>query len=268
VSAAHQLFDDREVRERFLAHYDSLRGQVRTEVVRRHLRTIAASIAATPLRVLDVGCGDGRDSLWLADMGHDVVAADPSEAMLEIARHRMGAPRAEGSIELFHGDVEHVLDAYGAGGFDLVLSHGVLMYQRDPAAFVARHVELLRDGGLLSLLAKNADALVHRAVNEASIDEAIRLLDDSLSVGHLGLPTGAQSIHELSEIACEAGATVRSWAGVRIFTDTPSDLLLTTADDKLIELEWCAARRDPHRHTAALLHVVLHRGVDLGRLPA
>jgi ubiquinone/menaquinone biosynthesis C-methylase UbiE len=38
------------------------------------------------LPVLDVGCGPGRDSLLLAQMGFNVIAADLSEAMLDEAR--------------------------------------------------------------------------------------------------------------------------------------------------------------------------------------
>jgi SAM-dependent methyltransferase len=267
-ATARRLFDDRQVRERFLAHYDGLRGQVRTAVVRRHLTTIAARLKSARLRVLDVGCGDGRDARWLAELGHDVVAVEPSEEMLAVAAAQAHGLRAAGSIEFVHGDVSDVLALHGPESFDLVLSHGVIMYQEDPAAFVGLHVALLRDGGLLSLLAKNADALAHRAVKEASIDEAIRLLDDSQSIGHLGLSTRAQTIQELSQIGFGAGATVVSWAGVRVFTDSPSEELLETTHDRLIELEWRAARRDPHRRTAALLHVLLHRGVDLSHLPA
>ena len=37
-------------------------------------------------RVLDWGCGSGRDSLALARLGFDVVATDASEAMCEVAR--------------------------------------------------------------------------------------------------------------------------------------------------------------------------------------
>ena len=34
-----------------------------------------------PGNVLDVGAGSGRDAAWLASMGHDVVAVEPSVSM-------------------------------------------------------------------------------------------------------------------------------------------------------------------------------------------
>ena len=267
TATADRLFEDATVRERFLAHYDSLRGKVRTEVIRRHLQTIVLDPARAPLRVLDVGCGDGRDALWLAGLGHQVIGFDASDSMLQAAEERLAEAGFAG-VQFHRGDACSALSTYGAQAFDLVLSHGVLMYQQDPGAFVAEHLDLVRDNGTLSLLAKNSDALAFRAAHEASLDEAIRLLDDSQSLGHLGVPTGAQTIQRLADIGFAAGATVRSWAGVRMFTDTPSDILLQADDDKVVELEWLAARRDPYRRTAALLHVLLVRGVDLGLLPA
>jgi len=173
-----------------------------------------------------------------------------------------------GRVLFEQGDAASAQDRFGLGTFDLVLSHGVLMYHDDPHQFVATHVRMLRPGGTLSLLAKNADSQPFRAAREASVDEAIRLLDDPQNVGHLGLRTGAQTLQDLAEMAFAAGATVRSWAGVRIFSDTPDDIVRGTDLEKVIQLEWLAARRDPHRRTGALLHLLLLRGIDLSLLPS
>ncbi len=40
--------------------------------------------------VLDIGCGTGHFSLWLAEMGYDVTAIDNSDAMLQIAGAKLG----------------------------------------------------------------------------------------------------------------------------------------------------------------------------------
>ena len=267
-ATAEQLFDNEAVRNQFLAHYEELRGKVRREVVRRHLRAVLLDGAQGPLRVLDVGCGDGRDCLWLASLGHDVIGVDPTEGMLERAVELRDEVAVSGAVEFLRGDVDVAMRKFGAEAFDLVLSHGVLMYQDDPAPFVARHVELVRPDGMLSLLAKNADALAFRAAREASIDEAIRLLDDSQGLGHLGASVRAQTIQQLAEIGFAAGTTVRSWAGIRMFSDSPTESMLDADSDKVVELEWLASRRDPHRRAAALLHVLLLRGVDLSLLPS
>ena len=42
-------------------------------------------------RILDVGCGAGRDALAFADRGYDIVALDASDAMVKLTRDRVGA---------------------------------------------------------------------------------------------------------------------------------------------------------------------------------
>jgi SAM-dependent methyltransferase len=268
ASGSETLFEDPQVTDRYLDHYETLRGKVREEIVRRHLREVALVDARRKLRVVDVGCGDGRDARWLSSLGHDVLAVDPSSEMIARACSPECAS-GEGRSPTFEvGNAESVLGQFGQASFDLVLSHGVIMYQDDPAAFLAEHLSLLRPGGLLSLLAKNAEALVYRAAHEASVDEAMQVLDDSQSIGHLGVSTGAQTMQALSDFGLAAGATVRSWAGVRMFSDTPTDALIKSEDEQVIELEWRAALRDPYRRTASLLHVIMLNGVDLSLLPS
>jgi 2-polyprenyl-3-methyl-5-hydroxy-6-metoxy-1,4-benzoquinol methylase len=262
------LFENEAVRDKFLAHYDDLRGKVRSEIVRRHLESTALSRSSGKPRILDVGCGDGRDSLWLACSGFDVIAVDPASKMLEAANSKYLKVKTPGSVEFHQGDIDFALTKFGSEAFDLVLSHGVAMYQERPADFITTHLQLLRPSGILSLLTKNADALAFRAVREATVDEALMLLDDSQSIGHLGVTTGAQTIQAIADIGFAAGATVRSWAGVRAFTDSPTDSVLKADSEKVIELEWRAALRDPYRRGAALLHVLLMRGMDLSLLPA
>src|SRR3954454_18662379 len=41
-------------------------------------------------RILDAGCGVGRDALAFAERGYDVVAIDASEEMVRLARERVG----------------------------------------------------------------------------------------------------------------------------------------------------------------------------------
>ncbi len=266
----HKLFDDDAVRWKYLEHYDSIRGRVRMEVVRRHLDSVVLSEKAPALRVLDVGCGDARDAAWLATLGHDVVAYDSSSEMLRqaVAVHGRDSGYRKGTLELIQGTELDAFERFGAKSFDLVLSHGVMMYHSDAQRFITNHMRLVKTDGVLSLLTKNADSLVHRAAREASLDQALQLLDDSQSIGHLGVETDAQRIQDISDIGMNSGATVRSWAGVRMFVDTPTESLESADDDKLVELEWLASRRDPHRHTAALLHVLLLKGVNLDLLPA
>jgi 2-polyprenyl-3-methyl-5-hydroxy-6-metoxy-1,4-benzoquinol methylase len=52
-------------------------------------------------RILDAGCGVGRDALAFAERGYEVVAFDASEAMVQLARRRVGN-RAAVCLKRFH----------------------------------------------------------------------------------------------------------------------------------------------------------------------
>ena len=71
---------------RLAAQYESLSF----EAVHEGLLQLLPPAGAT---VLDVGAGSGRDAAWLADHGYEVVAVEPSAAMLAQARALHGATR-------------------------------------------------------------------------------------------------------------------------------------------------------------------------------
>jgi len=51
-----------------------------------------AGPSGEPARILDLGCGSGRDSLAFRQAGHHVDALEPSPAMAELARAHAGVP--------------------------------------------------------------------------------------------------------------------------------------------------------------------------------
>ena len=98
-------------------------------------------------RTLDLGCGEGRLSRDLTRLGHAVVAADASEAMIAAAR------KADPGIEA------HVADAaalpFADGGFDLVVAFMSLQDMDDLEGAVAEAARVLEPGGRLCI------AIVH-----------------------------------------------------------------------------------------------------------
>ncbi len=55
--------------------------------------------------VLDVGCGSGRVTLALAQIGVDVVGIDCSAGMLDIAQERLAGADLPGRVQLWHRDI-------------------------------------------------------------------------------------------------------------------------------------------------------------------
>jgi malonyl-CoA O-methyltransferase len=78
------------------------------------------------LSVLDLGCGTGRHSLWLAARGAKVTAVDFSEGMLAEARRKPGAD----SVRFLVHDLHQPLP-FEPASFDLLVSGLVLEHLRD-----------------------------------------------------------------------------------------------------------------------------------------
>ena len=73
-------------------------------------------------RVLDVGGGSGRYSVWLADRGYDVVLVDPSERQVELAAGKATEHGVDDTVTTVVGDVRAI--AHGDDAFDATLCLG------------------------------------------------------------------------------------------------------------------------------------------------
>ena len=96
-------------------------------------------------RVLDLGCGEGRDSVFFTAEGFDVVGVDSSRA--GIAKARRLADTRGVRVHWLVGDMAHL--AY-RGPFDLIYSCGTIHYvpRQKRARFFSRLQSLTRPGGL------------------------------------------------------------------------------------------------------------------------
>ena len=249
-------------RERWLARLDNLRNVVRQEVVARQL---ADHVGPPPRQVLDIGCGQGTQSLRLAAAGHDVVGLDPSEQMLDAFRAALETePAAVGArISLVQGDGLAAPDLAGRSSYDVVLLHGVLMYLEDPAPMLRAAVECLRPGGLLSVVARNGAALAMRPGMRGQWAAALDAFDASTYRNEIGVDARADSLADLTARLHSLGLVEDAWYGVRTFSDrvsvdepAPSDPRELAA---LLDAEERAGRTDPYRGIATLVHVVARK---------
>lgn len=100
------------------------------------------------LDAIELGCGTGYVSAWLARRGARPVGIDNSEAQLATAK----ALQAEHGIEfpLLHGNAEQV--PYPDASFDLVISEYGASIWCDPYLWIPEAARLLRPGGRLIFL--------------------------------------------------------------------------------------------------------------------
>jgi HemK-related putative methylase len=107
--------------------------------VGRALRAMVWERAATSFagreRILELGCGTGEDTVWLARAGHRVVAVDVSAEMIRVARRKALATGCADRIEFHHLDMENLAALPVDGKFDGVFSNfGAVNCVRDPGA--------------------------------------------------------------------------------------------------------------------------------------
>jgi tellurite methyltransferase len=88
-------------------------------------------------RILDAGCGGGRNLEWFLEQGHVLTACDPDAGAIESCRQRFGT-----RVELHQAALPEL--PVPSHAFDLVLCNAVLHFAPDEAAFRAWFAELVR----------------------------------------------------------------------------------------------------------------------------
>jgi SAM-dependent methyltransferase len=108
-------------------------------------RLLDSSIAGDA-RIVEVGCGTGQMSLYLARADREVVALDLSREALALgadAARRYGIDR----IAFVEADLTHL--PLRPGAFDLVYSSGVLHHTPDPRGAFLRIARAVKPGGII-----------------------------------------------------------------------------------------------------------------------
>jgi 2-polyprenyl-3-methyl-5-hydroxy-6-metoxy-1,4-benzoquinol methylase len=108
-------------------------------------------------RLLEVGCGNGRQLERLAQAGWQVEGVDFDERAVQTAR-RLGLDVKLGDLESAHYPDEH---------FDAVILSHVIEHVPKPVALLAECRRVLRPGGQLVLATPNSESWGHRNFGKA-----------------------------------------------------------------------------------------------------
>jgi SAM-dependent methyltransferase/SOS-response transcriptional repressor LexA len=124
------------------------------------LEDLLATVFARSHKILDVGCGTGRDLSFLLSKGKDAYGVDPSREMLNAACETLHAHGFSSENRLFEGALLD-LSQFGESEFDGVLCSAVLMHLPEEELFDAVYAlrRVLRPCGtlLVSVPAKRND---------------------------------------------------------------------------------------------------------------
>lgn len=103
----------------------------RHNLTRTHSEVLAAAEIIPAGKALDLGCGRGRNSLYLAKLGFDVTAVDANAMSVDFLRQA-----AEKDALAIQADTYDINTAAISGNYDFILSTVVMMFL-DPARIPA-----------------------------------------------------------------------------------------------------------------------------------
>ena len=129
--------------DRWSRRYDDDRNATR-DLDARVLRQSSLHVAGA--RILELGCGTGKNSEWLAAQASTLVALDFSPGMLDVARRRVRSER----VRFVEHDVTRPWPVEPAS-IDLVVGNLVMEHVRDLGPVYAEAARVLRSGGALFL---------------------------------------------------------------------------------------------------------------------
>jgi S-adenosylmethionine-dependent methyltransferase len=249
-----------------------VRNVVRQEMISRqlgrHLRRRSA-------RVLDVGAGQGTQSIRLARAGHQVLAVEPDPGMRDAFLAALAAEPAQvrDRVTLREGSVGGLAAVTGGEGYDAVLLLGVLMYLPASEPVIAELAARVAPGGLLALAARTTTSALWRPAARqdwqaalaafGEYDQALAEGRDMRYLNEIGAPARADDLGALTSAAAGHGLVLENWYGVRIAVDAgeldpapPSDPAELAA---LLDVEERLGATDPYRQLGQLAHLILRK---------
>lgn len=121
-----------------------------------HLPGVVEGRELEPGKALEIGCGTGTNTIWLARQGFEVTGLDLSDTAIAMARSKA----ADASVDARFVAADFLADEIPGGPFDFVYDRGCFHTFREPDArtrFATRVGELLGPEGLWHSLIGSTD---------------------------------------------------------------------------------------------------------------
>lgn len=152
------------------------RARIWSGKVNRWLAEVASPL--TPGRALDLGCGEGGDSLWLAEQGWQVVGVDISDTALGRAAEEAARRGLTDRIRLVQMNLS---ESFPEGRFDLVSAQFLQsMVHLDRERIFASAAGAVAPGGLLIVVDHGAAPPWAQHVKDhvfPGVDEVVATID-------------------------------------------------------------------------------------------
>jgi SAM-dependent methyltransferase len=196
--------------------------------MRRLLRLLVSEInAPTPWKIVDLGCGTGRNtSLLLTLPDTEVVALDASEGMLDVARRRLADLRSGEGREVKFGTFDLINDEPPALALQADAIVSTLVLEHIPAdVYFSQVAKILKPGGVLLLTNMHSEmgSISQAGFVDPKTGEKVRPTSYAHTVEEVRLAAekhGLEAVGNVAERAVDAsmveqlGERSRKWIGV------------------------------------------------------
>ncbi|MDQ3476082.1 MAG: methyltransferase domain-containing protein [Actinomycetota bacterium] len=239
-------------------------ARIRYDVVAHVLDETIAGLCPGPLRVLDLGGGDGVDSIRLAAAGHEVTIVDQAAGMLERARANSARRGCTDRVRTIESDI---LSWRPDRTYDLVLCHFVLPYL-DKGEGQRRMWRLLHPAvepdGAASVTSTNPVSEVLSAVHrDGDAELALRRFDGQAAyAGMFHHEIHSPRREDVEQTAVAGGFEVTRRIGLRVAVDLLPDGPAKHdpgAYPAILRLEFALAEEKPYLDIARAWQLLLHR---------
>lgn len=209
-------------------------------------------------RVLDLSCGNGRQTLELARRGYRVLGIDSQEGALAAARAAAREERL--NVHFLHTDIRQI--SY-RGEFDVVVNLqcalGLLPNDRDQLRVLEGTRKGLKSGGRLLLDMLNKEWLMrHFEPNHWAPGESA---DGSVSLDRISFDLETGRLNDHRTIVGLDGGRAPSFMSLRVYTLTEIKSLLDRAGLSFLKV-WGGYEDEPYGMDSPRMVVLAQRPID------
>lgn len=256
-------FDD--IAEKFSKNiYGTTKGRIRQAILWQELDALLTTFPAGPLSVLDAGGGEGQTGCGVAALGHRVVLCDLSAEMLSRAR-RLAEEKGVSDNMQFKQISAQQAGQHLDTPVDLVLFHAVLEWVAEPQQALRALYDVLKPGGVLSLMFYNINGLTMQTMVlgnfgylQAGLSKRKR---KTLSPDY---PRDPQQVYGWLE---ECGFTIENKTGIRVFHDYLRDKNKQSERfDEVLALEKQYCHQEPFLSLGRYIHVTARKPIQKDEL--
>ena len=208
-----------------------------------------------PLKILDVGCGEGFFSAYFAGKGHNVVLCDVSEEMIAGVKKSFAENNLSPQARFYCASMFDLPRLLIGEKFDLILCHALLEWIGDQQHCLKILSSFLTAGGYLSLLYYNRDALYFHSLLMGNFS----YIDCDFHSRHKQkmTPDFPVSPNQVNQWLQNENLTICRETGIRVFRDYMRDKRhWTQLEEDILRYEQQVSRDPRFMHLGRYIHVL------------